>query len=190
MSTSHIKDIITVKYINCLLLKLLKLTWILNPTAANGNKKPRVWSWVLPDDQLLIFKELWTNWIIMKWAWVLLCHYLGDKACLQKDIGTSWILVEGVELATVDTQLTWPGIILLKSVHRNIEPANMCVEHEGQKDLQYWPNCSHSWTQKPRGTCMGIIVLRGTRLLYHSTSNSMEHLGFVAAVSHCQVCAP
>ena len=37
---------------------------------------------------------------------ILLCHYLGDKACLQKDIGTSWILVEGVELATVDTQLT------------------------------------------------------------------------------------
>ena len=46
-------------------------------------------------------------------GWILLCHNLADMACLQKDIETSWIFVVEIELGTVNTQLTWPGIILL-----------------------------------------------------------------------------
>ena len=80
-------------------------------------------------------------------GWILLCHNLGDMACLQKDMESSWILVVDIELGTVNTQLTWPGIILLKSVTipsklGNIEDA----------DLQCCPNWSHSWTQKQVGS--------------------------------------
>ena len=42
-------------------------------------------------------------------GWILLCHNLGDMACLQKDIESSWILVVDIELGTVNTQLTWPA---------------------------------------------------------------------------------
>ena len=37
---------------------------------------------------------------------IKLCHNLGDMACLQKDIESSWILVVDIELGTVNTQLT------------------------------------------------------------------------------------
>ena len=39
-------------------IKLQIQTWILNPIAANGNRKPRVWSWVLPDHELPTVTEL------------------------------------------------------------------------------------------------------------------------------------
>ena len=37
---------------------------------------------------------------------ILLCHNLGDVACLQKDIATPRILEVDIDHATVDTQLT------------------------------------------------------------------------------------
>ena len=58
-------------------------------------------------------------------GWILLCHNLGDMACLQKDIETSWIFVVDIELGTVNTQLTWPGIILLKSA---LHTSLVCIE--------------------------------------------------------------
>ena len=103
-------------------------------------------------------------------GWILLCHNLADMACLQKDIETSWIFVVDIELGTVNTQLTWPGIILLKSVtipskYYNGGGGCKCLLHEFKlgklgniedADLQCCPNCSHPWTQMQVGTYKDI----------------------------------